>query len=143
MNAVAITLPLVWLAWLALTEWVPLAPLNDLSNGNLRPRLLAAAINYPFPLLIAGGVALGEPWSLITASALCGLILVGHVTSWWLPYLGVSSKAQREVYARDYANTLKILPTEGHAVVPDVQHMVVGLLTLAMLVTTLAVTMAP
>lgn len=138
MTAIALSLPLIWLAWLALSEWVPMFPLNDLRPGNLRPRLLAATINYPFPLLIAAGIALREPWSLIAAVALCGLILAGHLGSWWLPYFGVSSAAQREVYARDYARTLKILPTAGHAIVPDVQHMAVGVLSVAMLGTTLA-----
>ncbi|MEW1845226.1 hypothetical protein AB0392_45395 [Nonomuraea angiospora] len=142
MTTIAIALPLLWLAWLALTEWVPMFPLNDLRPGNLRRRLLAAAINYPFPLLVAAGVALHRPWSLIAASALCGLILAGHLTNWWLPYFGPSSEAQRQVYERDYARTLKIVPAAGHAVVPDVQHMVVGLLSLAMLGTTLAVTLA-
>ncbi|WP_370938276.1 hypothetical protein [Amycolatopsis sp. cg13] len=72
---------MLWLAWLVLTEWVPMFPLNDLAPGNLRPRLLAAAL------------------------ALCVLILAGH------------------------------------DVVPDVQHLVVGLLTLVMLGTTLAATL--
>ena len=146
MTTIAITLPLLWLAWLALTEWVPMFPLNDLAKGNLRPRLLAAVINYLFPLFIAGCVAWHRHWTLITTVALCGLILAGHLASWWLPYLGLSSAAQRKVYARDYARTLKILPTAGHDVVPDVQHMIVGhmivgALTLAMLGTTLAATL--
>lgn len=37
--------------------------------------------------------------------------------------------------------TWKLLPTHGHSVVIDVQHMVVGLLTLAMCGTTLAATL--
>ncbi|WP_409181325.1 hypothetical protein F9C11_33305 [Amycolatopsis sp. VS8301801F10] len=141
MTPIAVAVPLLWLAWLVLTEWVPMFPLNDLAPGNLRPRLLAAAINYPFPLLIAAGVALHRPWSSIAALALCALILAGHVASWWLPYFGISTAAQREVYARDYARTRKILPTAGHDVVPDVQHLVVGLLTLVMFGTTLAATL--
>ena len=138
----AVVVPLVWLGWLVLTEWVPMFPLNDLVPGNLRPRLLAAAINYPFPLLIAGGVALGQHWSTWTALGLCLLILAGHLVNWWLPYFGFSSAAQREAYVRDYARTLKILPARGHAIVPDVQHLVVGALTLAMLASTLAATLA-
>jgi hypothetical protein len=141
MTAIAVALPLLWLAWLALIDWVPMFPLNDLTAGNRRSRLLAAVINYPFPLLIAGGVALRQPWSLWTATVLCVLTLAGHLVSWWLPYFGLSSASQRAVYLRDYARTLKILPTRNHTVVPDVQHMVVGAITLAMLATTSAVTL--
>lgn len=139
MIAIGVFVPLVWLGWLVLTDWVPMFPLNDLRSDNRRERLLAAAINYPFPLLIAGGVALHETWSLIVALSLCGLAVLGHLGNWWLPYFGHSTPRQREQYQREYARTLKILPTEGHAVVIDVQHMVVGVLTLAMLGTTLAV----
>ena len=141
-ETVAVIVPFVWLAWLVLTEWMPMYPLNDLSPGNVRQRLLAATINYPFPLLIAAGVALHQSWSQITAVVLCGLIVVGHVRSWWLPYFGGASPAQRELYLREYSRTLKILPTTGRDVVIDVQHMVVGVLSLVMLGTTLAATLS-
>jgi hypothetical protein len=141
MTPVAIAAPLFWLLWLALTDWVPMFPLNDLMPGNLRPRLLAAVINYPVPLFIAIGIALHQPWSLWTALGLCLLTLAGHIANWWLPYFGFDSAAQRQVYARDYARTLKILPAQGRTIVPDVQHMIVGVLTLAMLATTLAATL--
>ncbi|MER7500266.1 hypothetical protein AB0L05_32210 [Nonomuraea pusilla] len=142
MSTVAFVVPFVWLGWLVLTEWVPMFPLNDLTPGNHRERITAALINYPFPLLIAAGVAVNQRWSLIASTVLCCLIMVGHVTSWWLPYFGVSTAAQRESYRRDYARTLKILPTEGRDVVIDVQHMVVGVLSVVMLGTTLTATLA-
>jgi hypothetical protein len=140
-HAVAIVVPLIWLAWLVVIDWLPMFPLNDLTHANVRGRLLAAAINYPFPLLIAGGVALGRTWSLVAATVLCVLIMAGHVQSWWLPYVGLSTAAQREVYRRDYSRTLKILPTAGHDMVIDVQHLVVGALSLIMLTTTLIATL--
>ncbi|MFJ9846886.1 hypothetical protein ACIRYZ_41930 [Kitasatospora sp. NPDC101155] len=141
MRTIAVTMPLVWLAWLVLTEWVPMFPLNDLRADNRRERLGDAAVNYPIPLLIAGGIALGYQASRIAALVLCLLVLAGHVASWWLPYFGISTAAQRESYTRDYARTLKVLPVQGHVVVPDVQHMAVGVLTLAMTGSTLAVTL--
>jgi len=141
MATIAIIVPFVWLGWLVATEWVPMFPLNDLRPGNAGQRVLAACVNYPFPLLIAAGVALHHTWSLVAATALCVLILGGHVRSWWVPYFGGSTAAQREIYQREYGRTLKILPTEGHDVVIDVQHLVVGALSLLMLATTLIVTL--
>ena len=49
-----------------------------------------------------------------------------------VPYFGCSSAAQREAYRREFARTRKLLPTEGHDVVIDVQHMVVGVITVVM-----------
>jgi hypothetical protein len=131
-----VVMPEIWLLWLIVTEWVPMFPLNDLRPDNHRGRVLAAAINYPFPLAVAAGVAWHRPWSLTVALAVCALTVAGHVRSWWVPYFGGSTEAQREAYRREYGRTLKILPTEGHGVVIDVQHMVVGALTVAMLATT-------
>ncbi|WP_438309755.1 hypothetical protein ACSHWO_01840 [Streptomyces sp. HUAS TT3] len=139
-HAFAVAMPLVWLVWLALTEWVPVFPLNDLRPDNRRERLGDVAVSYPIPLLISAGIAAGHGASRVVALVLSRLVLAGHVASWWLPYYGVSTQAQRDSYARDYARTLKVLPTQGRSVVPDVQHMVVGLLTLLMTGATLAVT---
>jgi hypothetical protein len=141
MTAIAVLVPLLWLGWLALIDWVPLFPLNDLRPDNRRERRVAALANYPVPVLIAAGVALDRGWTLLVALALCGLCLAGHVVNWWLPYFGPGTAGQRATYAREYARTWKVLPTAGHAVVIDVQHMVVGGLTLAMLGTTLAATL--
>ncbi|MEU7863589.1 hypothetical protein [Nonomuraea sp. NPDC049141] len=141
MSTIAIIVLFVWLGWLVVTEWVPMFPLNDLRPGNIGQRVLAACVNYPFPLLIAAGVALHQTWSLIAATALCVLIVGGHVRNWWLPYFRGGTAAQRETYQREYSRTLKILPTEGHEVVIDVQHLVVGALSLLMLATTLIVTL--
>ncbi|WP_219471403.1 hypothetical protein [Nonomuraea rhizosphaerae] len=142
MTTVAIVVPFLWLGWLALTEWVPMFPLNDLRPGNVRGRVLAACVNYPFPLLVAAGVAARQPWSLVAATAICVLIVAGHVRSWWLPYFGISTTEQRELYRREYARTLKVLPAEGRDVVIDVQHLVVGALSLIMLASTLVVTLS-
>ncbi|MFF5204411.1 hypothetical protein [Streptosporangium sp. NPDC000396] len=142
MISIAVIVPLIWLAWLVLTEWVPMFPLNDLEASTVKERALMALVNYPIPLLIAGGVALHETWSLAVATGLAVLTVVGHIVSWWLPYFGFSFEAQREAARREYARTLKILPTEGRDVVIDVQHMVVGVLTVAMLGTTVAATLA-
>lgn len=136
---IAIFVPLLWVAWLVVTEWVPMFPLNDLESASVKDRAIAAMINYPVGLLVAAGVALHQPWSLIGAAVLSALTIVGNVVNWWLPYFGlIEFPAMRAAYRREYSRTLKIVPTEGHAVVPDVQHMIVGVLCVLMLVTTLA-----
>lgn len=138
MLTLAVLMPLLWLGWLVLIDWIPMFPLNDLRADNVRQRRIAAVANYPVPLLIAGAVALQRPWSSAVALALCLLCLAGHLWSWWLPYFGLGTASQRETYDREYRRTWKLLPTAGRAVVIDVQHMVVGIGALAMIATTLA-----
>ncbi|SDI97232.1 hypothetical protein [Nonomuraea jiangxiensis] len=137
MKKIAMLAPLVWLGWLVLIDWVPMFPLNDLAAISAEDRALAALANYPIPLLIAGAVALDRTWTRITAIVLSTLCLAGHLMSWWIPYFGPATAAQRADYQKYYTETLRFLPTAGHDVVIDVQHTVVALLTLAMLAATI------
>ena len=141
MRKLAIVAPLAWLSWLVLIDWVPLFPLNDLDAISVEDRAIAALANYPVPLLIAGAVAVGRRWSDLAAVALSTLCVVGHLISWWIPYFGSATAGQRADYVRYYRDTLRFLPTAGHDVTIDVQHTVVGLLTLVMLAATGTVTM--
>jgi hypothetical protein len=138
-QIVAAIAPLVFVAYLVITEWVPMFPFNDLEASSRQERLDTAKINYPVGIAISGLFALGHPVSVLVAAGLTGLVVVGHVMSWWLPYFGILTfDGQREAYKREYARTLKLLPVEGHEVVPDAQHMVVGVIAIVMLVSGLA-----
>jgi hypothetical protein len=141
-TLIAIIVPLIWVGWLILTEWVPMFPLNDLEASTARERATTGALNYTVGLVIAGGILIGQTWSLVVAVVVSQLALAGHIASWWVPYFGISSQAQRDAYRREFTRTWKILPTEGHDVVIDVQHMVVGVITLVMVGTTLAAALA-
>lgn len=135
---VAITCAVALLGWLVATEWLPMFPLNDLRGIGVKERLQAGAANYPFQVLVAFFVILQEQWSFTVAALLAGAQLVSHLVQWWLPYVGLSTRARRAGYRRQFSHTVKLLPTAGHDVVPDVQHMVVGVLSLALSGTTLA-----
>ena len=105
----------------------------NLSVSTSRERLRVGVANYSVLLAIGGGVITGTVAGAIVAEVLVVAWLVGHLVAWWLPYFGLSTASQRDAYRRDYARTLKILPTAGRAVVVDVQHtLVVGALTLPM-----------
>jgi hypothetical protein len=134
---VAAVTPLVWLGWLVLTDWVPMYPVNDLERRDHRQRVVGALTTYPAGLLVSAGVVIGQSWSLVTAVIIAGSVVVGHVAGWWLPYAGVGVGPQRTLYREEYSRTVSVLPKAGHDVVVDVQHMVTGVLGLAMLVTSL------
>jgi hypothetical protein len=92
----------------------------------VRERATTGALNYTVGLVIAGGILIDQTWSRVVAVVVSLLALAGHIANWWLPYFGISTQAQRDAYQREFSRTWKILPTEGHDVVIDVQHMVVG-----------------
>ena len=66
-TALAAVVPLVWLGWLVLTDWVPMYPLNDLEHRDHHQRAVGAATTYSVGLLVSAGVLIGQRWSLATA----------------------------------------------------------------------------
>ena len=65
--------------------------------------------------------------------ALSAVFLAGHLAFWWKPYLLGASPSHRASYERLFARTLKLLPPIRDHPVPDAQHTVIGLFTVAML----------
>ena len=102
-TALAAVVPLVWLGWLVLTDWVPMYPLNDLEHRDRHQRAVGAMTTYPAGLLVSAGVLIGQRWSLATAVILAGSVVVGHIVGWWLPYAGVSVSPQRTIRCEEYS----------------------------------------
>ncbi|GAA1659474.1 hypothetical protein GCM10009765_06040 [Fodinicola feengrottensis] len=135
-TLVAAVPPLVMLAFLIVTEWVPMFPFNDLAAQPVRRRLFAAAINYPVMALIAVLFAVDVTVSTLIATVLCFTVVAGNINSWWFPYFtGRGNADMRRNWEREYGRTLKLLPTDGHVVTPDAQHLVVTAIAWAMLIT--------
>jgi hypothetical protein len=128
----AVAAALAMLAWEIVTEWVPLFPLNDLSVQPARLRLVAAAINYPVMAGIAVLFAVGNLVTTLVGAALCLMVLAGHLHWWWIPYAtGRASESWTRTYEREYVRTWRLL---RRPYAPDAQHMVVGLIAVAMVV---------
>ena len=136
-SIAALSATLVWLGWLVLTDWVPMYPLNDLESSSVATRARRAIAIYPAGLLIVAGILLDRTWSLVVALLLAVGLVVGHVASWWMPYLGVAVQPQIEIYQREFSRTLQAVPEQGHLVGVDVQHLVAGALSVIVLGTTL------
>lgn len=136
-SIAAVTATVVWLGWLVLTEWVPMYPLNDLRASSRATRARRALLTYPAGLLIIIGIVLNQTWSLVMALVLAIGVVVGHVVYWWMPYIGVAVQPQVEIYQREFSRTVTAVPAEGHLVAVDAQHLVAGVLAVAVLGTTL------
>jgi hypothetical protein len=132
-SIAALIATLVWLGWLVLTDWVSMYPLNDLESSSVVVRARRALATYPTGLLIVAGLLLDETWSLVVALLLAVGLVVGHVTYWWMPYLGVAVRPQVEIYRREFSRTVQAVPTQGHLVGVDVQHLVAGVLAVIVL----------
>lgn len=126
----------VLLAYLLVTNHVPLAPWNAVSGGGHWLGSLAALA--PFGLV---ALAVGARQALaIGVGALWAVVWFGmQLVQWWVPYLFGPTPLHRSFdwYTEGgYASTLSILPAIGDRPVPDLQHLVLQVLTIVVIVAT-------
>ncbi|HLR28022.1 MAG TPA: hypothetical protein VK086_04960, partial [Ruania sp.] len=126
-RAWAVTLIAVMLAWFGITNHVHWEPLNDLSQqGDQLPSTLSGFI--PFVLAILTILFVPNFWLVLFWTGYAYVWLMLQVFTWWVPYL-LGSSAE---HWSSYSDTLNVLPTLGGRIGPDVQHLVLQILSLAM-----------
>src|SRR5438309_3155916 len=129
--SVFIMLQIILLFIIALHDWIHLPPLTDIRTleklHSKKDRLIASTI-YTFivliPLLITWYYrARFELWVLITIIVIYGVLSLGTIASWWVPYFFGSSEKHKAGFV-EYQNTHRFLPSRGDNVVPNTFHAV-------------------
>jgi hypothetical protein len=133
-SVIAAGLAIMLALYLLVTDWVDLAPWNNVEDMPRRQKILISIANYTPLVLIA--VAVVQQNEFVVALALAaGLVdLAMHVSYWWIPYVHGTTEAHRMEHARLFAGTTTFLPSIGDHPIPNSQHVVVGLLMLSMVV---------
>src|SRR4051794_34632368 len=128
--------------YLVVTDWVNLAPWNNVGDMPTRQRLLISVANYT-PLLFIALAVLQESRILVTIALIVGALdLLMHIAYWWVPYLRGTTDEQRAERTSLFGGTITFLPPIGDHPIPNAQHVVVGGLMLLMVATTGAVAIA-
>jgi len=125
-----IVLQVVQVAILWLHDWLPLAPLNDVGRvqaEGTRSRLILVTFvqSAPYTAGLACSVAYrstGHPhwmWTWLWVSY--GLLFVGELRAWWLPYLLRPEPERAARYARMFGGTHAFLPIRN-GIAPNTLH---------------------
>ena len=119
-------------------DWVPTALNRNIVHVDAAQRLPGTLV-HGVACASAGLVLLRGPrWAQRVVPVWFGVVLTSAALNWWVPYVTgrYPGEISPEVFAREYAGNLRVLPTwPGHPVVPDVQHSLIHGLVLASLVT--------
>jgi hypothetical protein len=131
----ALLLQVLLLAYWLTMEVIDLFPWNDLASFpgdyDLRRRI---AVNALQQLAYIGLFALGLRLFALLAVLGYAFYFAMQLKTWWVPYAFGADAAWRARYAQVYGKTLKLLPSEGVHLAPDVQHLAMHVLTLAVLI---------
>ena len=132
-TRIAAIVPLVFLSYQLLIDWVDLFPWNDLATKSVKTRVLELLLNYSPLLLISYGFWVPSPltklWSLLGSVA----YFIGHLNAWWRPYFFGASPRELREYQQHFSRTYKFLPPIKNHPIPDAEHLVLGLICVLLL----------
>ncbi len=115
-------------------DWVH-TPLNrNIEGASTRDRLIGDVIHVTIGAVIVTANLLVWRWITIGGAVWYTFVLGTAILNWWVPWLSGFTRGEitPDVYERDYARNLTVLPDLGRSViVPDVQHALIHLAVLA------------
>lgn len=129
--------------FLWLHDWVPLGRLNDVKavrSQDTMSRLVIVTLiqSVPFTIgLVFSALYFGRMyphWLYMWLWISYGLIFVGQIRAWWIPYLFRQEPQRSARYEIMFGNTHRFLPTRN-GLVPNTAHIMLHVATAATLVT--------
>ncbi len=142
MHMVLTALQIFQVAFLLCHDWLPLGRLNDtraVQAADSRSRLITVTLISTLPYafgLIACLENTGMPWPVWILRYLWisyGLLLIGQLRAWWVPYMIVPDAARARRYEFMFGRTHAFLPVRN-GIRPNSLHLALHVSTLATLV---------
>jgi hypothetical protein len=134
MSYLAAATTLLLLVYHQITTWFPLFPWNDIDNLSRKDILLEAGTNgilmgLGIACMIHANTGFYHYYPLIYYP----FLLSGEFFQWWFPFFSVrfSKSSINFDYERRYARTVKFIRARAGVRVPDANHTVLHILTLA------------
>ncbi len=138
MLTFAITLQLAHLLYHQVTTLVDFFPFNGARFASRGEKFGEAAFNFVLMGLPPVGFILRIPALMELGAVYYGVLLGAECATWWLPYFFGPSQKWRETYAKIQARTITIIPRRGTNPAPNLEHLILMVLTLATASATLA-----
>ena len=123
-------------------DWIPLGRLNDVSavrsQDTLQRLVIVTAVqSVPFTIgLFLSARYLGQPYPAWLDGWLWisyGILFVGQMRAWWIPYLVRAEPQRAERFERMFGKTHSFLP-KRNGMVPNTAHILLHLSTASTLV---------
>lgn len=115
---------------MALHDWIHFPPLTDIreleKHSSKTGRLINSiifAILILIPLFLTWFYRTNFLWVLITIVSIYGILSLGTIVAWWMPYFFGSSEKHKADFA-EYAHTHHFLPRRGDNVIPNTLHVI-------------------
>ena len=141
LESLLLALQVFQVAFLWLHDWIPLGRLNDVAavrRADSLPRLIAVTLiqSVPYSYGLYGSIRhFGQPypmWLMLWLWISYGLLFLGELRAWWVPYLFKPEPARAERYRGMFGDTHAFLPARN-GMVPNTLHCLLHAATAATL----------
>lgn len=127
-DLLAVVSQIAFTGWFALTHWVSMPPLNDLTEEAFPHERRTNIILHLLQLGSIIGFWGQFLWLMWFGVIFWTISLVGHITAWWLPYFFGWPAVFLENAESDNAKSYHFLPIRHNHPVPDLNHCIIGIL---------------
>lgn len=120
--------------FMALHDWIDIPPFTDLAAlkkaHSFKFRVIGSVVNaslvmVPIIVTILYLSSSFPLWATILFTIIYGLLTIGTITAWWIPYFGGGYWIHgNEAGFEEYRKTHCFLPTRGSNVVPNTLHVI-------------------
>jgi hypothetical protein len=142
LAAILVGLQVYQVAFLWLHDWLPLGRLNDMGAVRRQDplaRLTAVTLIQSVPFTIGLYFSARHlhgtfpAWLMMYLWISYGILFVGQLRAWWVPYLLRAEPARAERYRAMFGDTHAFLPIRN-GLVPNTAHITLHVATLATLI---------
>lgn len=130
MNTLAVLSQIAFTAWFTLTHWISLPPFNNLKEEAFLHERRTNLILHLFQLSSIAGFAFHIVWLMWIGALFWTISIIGHITSWWLPYFFGWPEGFLKNAEADNAKTYHFLPPRKNHPIPDLNHCIIGILAM-------------
>jgi hypothetical protein len=146
----SLILQIVIILYWEITQYVNLFPYNDVTSLDFHDSLAASLANDVPKIFIIIVFLVGLhrlknplfPW-FVASSVIYYMVFLGiQLSIWWQRYLFGATAKELQDYNEKFGETIKILPSFGNHVPPDLQHIVLQTITVTIIIVTMIATVA-
>lgn len=134
----ALALQLLLLVYHQLTTLFDFYPFNGARFAKPKERGAEAALNFALMVIAPVGFLFGLSGPMRFGAVFYFILLGCEIATWFVPYLIGASPRWEEAYSRIQGRTIMLLPRRGRNPTPNLEHLLLMVLTLAAAISTLA-----
>jgi hypothetical protein len=137
MPAIAVVLQILLLLYHQITTWFDFFPFNGVRFHTRKETIGEAGVNFVMMVLPPIGFLFHVPALMKFGVVYYFVLFAVECATWWGPYFFGASAKWAEIHGRMHAPTITILPRRPGYPAPNLEHLVLMMLTLLAAFTTL------